>query len=66
MSLVTLKEVAQAVNLYKYGFIGTFIGWILMKLLRFTALTPTESYTVGYIELNWQKFGPAGLGHHMS
>ncbi|WP_046757737.1 GNAT family N-acyltransferase [Kordia jejudonensis] len=34
MGLVTAKEVAKAIKLDKYGFIGTFIGWILMKVLR--------------------------------
>lgn len=34
MGLVTAKEVAKAVKLDKYGFIGTFVSWILMKVLR--------------------------------
>ena len=34
MGLVTAKEVAKAIKLDKYGFIGTFISWILMKVLR--------------------------------
>ncbi|AOW20972.1 GNAT family N-acyltransferase [Urechidicola croceus] len=38
MGLVTSKEVAKAVNLDKYGFIGTFFGWILMKILRISSL----------------------------
>jgi putative hemolysin len=38
MGLVTAKEVAKAVNLDKYGFIGTIIGWLLMKVLRVSAL----------------------------
>ncbi len=38
MGLVTAKEVAKAVNLDKYGFIGTFCGWLLMKLLRISTL----------------------------
>jgi len=38
MGLVTAKEVASAINLDKYGFIGTFIGWILMKVLRISTL----------------------------
>jgi putative hemolysin len=36
--LVTPKEVAQAIHLDKYGFIGTFIGWLLMKLLKISTL----------------------------
>lgn len=38
MSLVTAKEVAKAVNLDKYGFLGTFAGWSLMKILRISKL----------------------------
>jgi putative hemolysin len=38
MGLVTAKEVAKAVNLDKYGFVGTFCGWLLMKLLRISRL----------------------------
>ncbi|WP_457616777.1 GNAT family N-acyltransferase [Lutibacter sp.] len=38
MSLVTAKEVARAINLDKYGFIGTFFGWLLMKLLRISTI----------------------------
>jgi len=34
MGLVTSKELAKAINLNKLGFIGTFIGWLLMKTLR--------------------------------
>lgn len=38
MGLVTAKEVAKAINVDKYGFIGTFIGWLLMKVLRISML----------------------------
>jgi len=38
MSLVTAKEVASAIHLDKYGFVGTFLGWILMKLLKISTL----------------------------
>ena len=38
MSLVTAKEVAKAIKLDKYGFIGTFMGWLLMKVLRISDL----------------------------
>jgi len=38
MSLVTAKEVAKVINLDKYGFIGTFFGWLLMKLLRISTI----------------------------
>jgi putative hemolysin len=38
MGLVSAKEVANAINLGKYGFIGTFMGWILMKVLKISTL----------------------------
>ena len=36
--LVSAKEVAKAIQLDKYGFIGTFIGWLLMKVLKISTL----------------------------
>ena len=36
--LVTAKEVAKAINIDNYGFIGTFIGWLLMKVLKISTL----------------------------
>ena len=38
MGLVNSKEIAKAINLDKLGFIGTFISWILMKILRIDKL----------------------------
>ena len=38
MGLVTAKEVAKAINADKYGFLGTFSGWLLMKVLRISHL----------------------------
>ena len=38
MGLVTAKEVAKAINLDKYGFLGTFIGWFLMKVTRLSSI----------------------------
>lgn len=34
MGLVTSKEIAKAIKVDKLGFVGTFIGWLLMKVLR--------------------------------
>jgi putative hemolysin len=34
MSLVTSKEIATVLGISKYGFLGTFIGWLLMRVLR--------------------------------
>ncbi|MCB0442563.1 MAG: lysophospholipid acyltransferase family protein [Flavobacterium sp.] len=38
MGLVSAKEVAKAINVDKYGFIGTGIGWLLMKVLKISTL----------------------------
>jgi len=34
MSLVTAKEVAKAIKVHKYGFVGTFIGWLLLRVTK--------------------------------
>ncbi|PQJ80215.1 GNAT family N-acyltransferase [Polaribacter porphyrae] len=38
MALVTSKEISQVLGLEKLGFLGTFIGWLLIKVLRISAL----------------------------
>jgi hypothetical protein len=38
MGLVTAKEVAKAIHIDKYGFLGTFLGWLLMKVLNISTL----------------------------
>ena len=38
MSLVTSKEIANVIGLKRFGFIGTFIGWLLIRVLRISAL----------------------------
>jgi putative hemolysin len=38
MGLVTAKEVAKAINADKYGVLGTFSGWMLMKILKISTL----------------------------
>ncbi|MXN92797.1 GNAT family N-acetyltransferase [Flavobacterium sp. Sd200] len=38
MSLVTPKEVAKAIKTDKYGFLGTFSGWLLMKVLKISTM----------------------------
>lgn len=38
MGLVTAKEVAKAIHADKYGFLGTFAGWVLMKVLKISTL----------------------------
>lgn len=38
MGLVSAKEVAKAIHLDKYGFLGTVGGWLLMKVTRISAI----------------------------
>lgn len=38
MGLVTAKEVARVIKVDKYGFMGTFMGWTFMKMLKISAL----------------------------
>jgi hypothetical protein len=38
MGLVTAKEVAKTINTDKYGLLGTFSGWLLMKVLKISTL----------------------------
>ncbi|MGB7393628.1 MAG: lysophospholipid acyltransferase family protein [Pricia sp.] len=38
MGLVTAKEVAKAIKVDKYGFLGTFIGWSLMHITRLSGI----------------------------
>lgn len=38
MGLVTAKEVAKAINLDRYGFLGTFMGWFLMKITKISSI----------------------------
>src|SRR5690606_18542855 len=38
MGLVSAKEIAKVIKIDKYGFIGTFLGWSLMKTLRISVL----------------------------
>ena len=38
LGLVSAKEVAKAIKVDNYGFIGTFIGWLLMKVLKISTL----------------------------
>jgi putative hemolysin len=36
--LVSAKEVAKAIKVDKYGFVGTFFGWVLMKVLKISTI----------------------------
>ncbi len=37
-NLVTAKEVAKVINVDNYGLFGTFIGWLLIKLLKISTI----------------------------
>ena len=38
MALVTSKEIARVIGLHKLGFFGTFVGWVLLRILRISAI----------------------------
>lgn len=38
MGLVTSKEIAKVINADKFGFLGTFFGWIIMQLLQISTI----------------------------
>ncbi len=46
MGLVNAKEVAKAINVDKFGFIGTAVGWTLMKVLNITTLNKIDRKSV--------------------
>ena len=51
--LVSAKEVAKAINIDKLGFLGTFGGWTLMKLLRLSKLNAIYNRTKKYEGLDF-------------
>lgn len=61
MGLVTAKEVARAVHLDKYGFLGTFMGWVLMKVTRISSINRTYD---AYKHLSVPEFLDALLAHY--
>lgn len=38
MALVTSKEIAHVIGLHKLGFLGTFVGWVLLRILRISVI----------------------------
>jgi putative hemolysin len=38
MALVTSKEIAQIIGIEKFGFLGTFVGWLLIRVLRISSI----------------------------
>ncbi|PCJ98915.1 MAG: glycerol acyltransferase [Flavobacteriaceae bacterium] len=61
MGLVTAKEVAKAINLEKYGVLGTFLGWVLMKVTRISNL---NKFYNKYKHLEGKPFLDAILNHY--
>ncbi len=61
MGLVTAKEVAKAINLERYGFFGTFMGYILMKI---TQLSSINSFYDKHKHLEGKPFLDAILEHY--
>ncbi|MBT8179257.1 MAG: lysophospholipid acyltransferase family protein [Eudoraea sp.] len=61
MSLVTGKEVAKAISLDKYGFLGTFMGWFLMQI---TQITSINRFYKKHQHLEAQEFLESILEHY--
>ncbi|WP_276389301.1 lysophospholipid acyltransferase family protein [Eudoraea chungangensis] len=61
MGLVTVKEVAKAVNLDSYGVFGTFMGWMLVRL---TKLSGINKFYKKHKELEAPEFLEAILAHY--
>ena len=38
MALVTSKEISQVIGLEKFGFLGAFVGWSLLRVLRISTI----------------------------
>jgi putative hemolysin len=53
MALVTSKEIAQAIGLHKLGFFGTFIGWVLLKILRISAINKIYDHNKNKSDLDF-------------
>lgn len=61
MGLVTAKEVAKAINLDKYGVLGTFMGWSLMHI---TQLSSINNFYEKHKHLQGIEFLEAILDHY--
>jgi putative hemolysin len=38
MALVTSKEISKVIGIQKLGFLGTFVGWVVLRVLRISKL----------------------------
>jgi len=61
MGLVTAKEVAKAINVSKYGYLGTLIAWLLMKVTRISAI---NSFYDKIAHLDCEAYAQAILEHY--
>ncbi|WP_165733770.1 lysophospholipid acyltransferase family protein [Polaribacter sp. 20A6] len=53
MALVTAKEISQVIGLQRFGFLGTFIGWILLRILRISAINRIYAKNKNKKDLNF-------------
>ncbi|WP_339713482.1 lysophospholipid acyltransferase family protein [uncultured Kriegella sp.] len=60
MGLVTAKEVAKAINVDRFGFLGNFIAWCLMKVTRLSSI---NSFYDSIKDLNGTEYADAILKH---
>ena len=61
MGLVSAKEVAKAINIEKYGVLGTFIGWLLMVITKISSI---NKFYDNHKELGGTQFLDAILEHY--
>jgi putative hemolysin len=53
MALVTSKEISQVVGLQKLGFLGTFFGWILLRVLRISTINKIYEHNKNKSDINF-------------
>ncbi|WP_299012678.1 lysophospholipid acyltransferase family protein [uncultured Polaribacter sp.] len=53
MALVTAKEIAKTIGLDKFRFVGTFIGWLLLRILRISKLNKIYTKNKGKSDLDF-------------
>jgi putative hemolysin len=61
MGLVTAKEVAKAINVSRYGYLGTFIAWALMKVTRISSI---NSFYDKIAHLDCEGYAKAIMDHY--
>jgi putative hemolysin len=53
MALVTSKEIAQIIGLEKFGFLGTFVGWLLIRVLRISTINKIYDNNIDKTDLDF-------------